>query len=109
MPERLRRRRAADEKDEKDATAGGELDDEQLGRVAGGLRELDWKGKHYKYVGELNYFVDSEWNASYLCPRCGGPVHVGLGFRFYCDPCDESWYYESRLVPNLASGLCQEV
>ena len=85
-----------------------ELTDEQLENVSGGLREIKYKGKWYRYVGNGNMFYGSDWDKCYLCPNCGRPVHHGSWERFYCDPCDESWYWESKLIPNLASGLWQE-
>ena len=45
----------------------------------------------------------------YICPKCGRPVHYGSGWRYYCDQCDESWYFEKSLNPNLNSGLWKEI
>lgn len=95
--------------DEKDTTANRELNDEQLEHVAGGLTELDWNGKHYEYTGARGRTKDPAWDRCYLCPICGRPVHFGDWYRFYCDPCDKSWFYESELVPNLEGGMWREV
>ena len=75
-----------------------ELSDEELKVVQGGFSY--WKnndGGYYKYTG-------SNPDQKYLCPKCGRPVHEGTGWRFYCDPCDESWFFEDKLTPNLNSG-----
>lgn len=74
-----------------------ELTDEELETVQGGFDVCRQDGHFYKYVG-------TDPDQKYLCPNCGGPVHEGTGWRFYCDACDESWFLENRLNPNLASG-----
>lgn len=94
--------------DEKKPGDAHELTDEQLKPVNGGLMETKYQGKRYRYVGDGKIFYDSDWDKCYLCPNCGGPVHLGAWQRFYCDPCNESWYWESKLIPNLASGLWEE-
>ena len=82
------------------------LTDDQLGDVQGGKQyHHDTNtGKYYKWVG-------SDWNSAYLCPNCGKPVHEGWGWRFYCDDCDESWFYESNFSTslNLATNCWQEI
>ncbi len=74
-----------------------ELSDEELKTVQGGYDYVQEGDKYYKYVG-------SDENLKYVCPNCGRPVHSGAGWRFYCDPCDESWFFEDALDINLASG-----
>lgn len=84
-----------------------ELDDSQLEGIAGGITETSYNGKKYKWNGgTLTY--DKTWDQAYCCPRCGRPVHYGILNRFYCDPCDDWWYYEDKLLPNLSSGLWEE-
>lgn len=93
--------------DEKKHPGVQELDDSELGEVSGGITETTYNGRKYKWNGgTLTY--DSTWDKAFLCPRCGRPVHYGILNRYYCDACDESWYYESKLVPNLAGGLWEE-
>lgn len=80
------------------------IPDEELGRVAGGM---DWyqdkrHNKYYKWDGGDNK------NEKYRCPNCGRVLHYGAGWRYYCDPCDESWFYESGLVLNRGQNLWRE-
>ena len=87
-----------------------ELTDDQLQQVAGGRQYHSFRGKYYKYTGGgRNDSWDSNWDKCYLCPNCGRPVHYGSWARYYCDPCDESWYWETKLDLNLSSGLWQEI
>ena len=101
--------------DEKRFESAQELSDEQLGSVAGGQTECTYNGKRYKYVGATDAGSSAgrnwrdDYDKCYLCPNCGRPVHYGSWFRYYCDPCDESWYYESKLIPNLTTGVWKEV
>ena len=74
-----------------------ELSDEELGAVQGGYDYAQQGGNYYEYVG-------SDKDQKYVCPKCGRPVHSGAGWRFYCDPCDEGWFFEVALDINLASG-----
>ena len=74
-----------------------ELTDEELGEIQGGYNYAHMGNNYYEYTG-------SDPDQKYLCPRCGRPVHKGWGWRFYCDPCDESWFVELALEPNLSSG-----
>lgn len=82
-----------------------ELSDKELGSVNGGgiFRIID--GKYYVYDGK----DDADLNARYLCPNCGRPVHFGTAWRYYCDPCDESWFMEDLLKVNLSSGVWKEL
>ena len=101
--------------DEKKPEGAQELSDEQLGGVAGGQTECTYNGKRYKYVGATDAGSSAgrnwrdDYDKCYLCPNCGRPVHYGSWFRYYCDPCDESWYYESKLIPNLTTGVWKEI
>lgn len=83
-----------------------ELADDQLEGVVGGMFISHRNHKYYKYVGGNS---DADWNASYLCPNCGRPVHHGGWGLFYCDPCDERWWREASLVLSLESGMWQEI
>ena len=101
--------------DEKKFEGAQELSDEQLEGVAGGQTECTYNGKRYKYVGATDSGSSAgrnwrdDYDKCYLCPNCGRPVHYGSWFRYYCDPCDESWYYESKLIPNLTTGVWKEI
>lgn len=79
-----------------------ELTDEELGRAQGGFDICAHDGQYYLYKGN-----DSD--LKYTCPNCGRPVHEGAAWRFYCDACDESWFFESALEPNLSSGAWKEI
>ena len=82
------------------------LSDSELSEVAGGLNWVAVKstGKYYRW----NH-GDNHGDEKFLCPNCGRPVHWGSGWRYYCDPCDASWFAEGRLVPNIKSGLWTEI
>lgn len=81
------------------------LADEDLADVAGGYDKYHDESPDRYYIWDGN----SRTYAKYLCPNCRRPVHEGLGARYYCDPCDASWYIESRLVPNIGAGYWKEV
>lgn len=81
-----------------------ELSDEELEAVQGGYNYVHEGDKYYVYVGP-----DTDTDHKYACPNCGGPVHYGAGWRFYCDPCDESWFFENDLDINLESGNWKSV
>lgn len=98
--------------DEKKTPKAQELADEELERVSGGQTHFaTTDGRYFTYIGksgdDREYLKD--FNRRYCCPRCKRPVHYGVGDRYYCDACDESWYYESKLLLNLAGGLYKEV
>ena len=48
---------------------------------------------------------DADWNASYLCSKCGRPVKYAKLGRFHCDSCDEIWFFEYKLTINTESGM----
>ena len=75
-----------------------ELTDEELESVQGGYNLYAKDGNYYAYMRR-----DTE-DLRYLCPNCGRPLHAGKGWRFYCDPCDESWFFEGNLPANLDGG-----
>ena len=82
-----------------------QLTDADLKSVTGGLSYHATKGgKYYKWVG-------GNQTKAYLCPNCGRPVHKGALWRWYCDPCNKSWYYEDSFSNSLdlSSGLWQEI
>ena len=80
--------------------------DKDLEKVTGGDDWLHFSqiDKYYRWTGSC--FTR---NGKYLCPRCKRPVHYGAGCRFYCDPCDCSWWYESQLLPDPSSGNWKEI
>lgn len=87
-----------------------ELNDDQLEKVAGGRQYHSFNGKYYLYNSKIeNGFWNENWDKCYLCPNCGGPVHYGAWARYFCDACDESWYWENKLDLNLDSGLWTEI
>lgn len=83
-----------------------ELADDQLKGIVGGQTLAREDYKYYKYVGTNS---DEDWNASYLCPNCGRPVHYGGYGFFFCDPCDEKWWEELSLKLNLQSGMWKQI
>ena len=98
--------------DDKKPVEAQELADEELEKVAGGRRYFaTTSGRYFHYVGRLadSDGYEDDWNKRYLCPNCGKPVHCGRWDRYYCDPCDESWYNENKLMINLGSGLYEEI
>ena len=58
--------------------------------------------KRYEWEG-------GDINRKYFCPNCGRFVHKGSWGRFYCDPCNESWYMEDFLKPNLDAWVFKEI
>ncbi len=82
------------------------LTDAELAEVTGGLDFLHVSStdKYYRWSGS-----SSQDGQKFLCPNCGRPVHSGSMYRYYCDPCNESWYFESKLVPNFSSGLWKQI
>ena len=91
---------------DKKNVAAAAISDESLNKVTGGLDCVEVKstGKYYRW-----HHGDKHDNEKFLCPNCGRPVHYGKGWRYYCDPCDASWFVETRLVPNLKTGLWTEI
>lgn len=91
--------------DPKKSTGIETVADEELADVTGGYDKYhdDSTDKYYIWNG------NSRLSQKYLCPNCGLPVHEGLGYRYYCDPCNASWFYESPLKPNIGAGYWKEV
>ena len=58
--------------------------------------------KIYKWEG-------GDINLKYRCPNCGRLVHKGSWNQFYCDPCNESWFFEDYLDPNLDAWVFKEI
>ena len=81
-----------------------ELEQEQLSEVngGGGYTITTVNGKHYTYIG-------TDESKKYKCPNCGRPLHPGSWDRFYCDPCNKSWWYEKSLPANINSGAWREM
>ncbi len=82
------------------------LNDADLNEATGGYTytEIASTGKYYHWTGE-----NSQRDSKYLCPNCKRGVHYGSWKRYYCDPCDASWYDESRLLPNIGGGSWREI
>ncbi len=90
-----------------------QLNDSELEMATGGMDVYhDWKNdKYYKWYGGNNT------SHKYRCPNCGRLLHEGLlsvlkidiGARYFCDACDEQWFYESKLTLNVGDGLWQEI
>lgn len=80
--------------------------DKDLDQVTGGDDWLHFKqtDKYFRWNGSM--FTR---NGKYLCPKCMRPVHYGAGCRFYCDPCNCSWWDEDLLLPDPSSGNWQEI
>lgn len=94
------------------AGQGVELDEEELSSVAAGRDTKivygDGKLPHRPGMYKVPY-VKYEWrgtddNLKWRCPNCGRLVHPGSGWRYYCDPCNKSWFEEAYLEPNLDLG-----
>lgn len=81
-----------------------ELKKEELEQVSGGYNLTEIDGRYYHYTGK-----ESQRDSKYVCPVCGRSVHYGSGWRYYCDFCDKSWFFERGLNPNLSSGLWEEI
>ena len=81
-----------------------ELSDEELEAVHAGYTlsyEYDDDG-YFEYTG-------NDVNQKYICPKCLKPVHAGIGWRFYCDPCNDSWFFEDELYINRKSGAWTKI
>ena len=83
-----------------------ELQDEWLVDATGGASFLTVGGKTYRYLGE---HTEEDYNGCCLCPLCHRPLKFSRWLRFYCDFCDKSWADERGLLPNLESGLWEQV
>ena len=96
--------------EENKTTAAQELPDEEMDKVAGGAnkrselirREVNWNGILHVYA--VYEWKGTDDNKKYLCPNCHRPVHPGSWGRYYCDPCNESWYLEGSLERNPTGG-----
>lgn len=75
------------------------LTDSELDEVTGG-----YIFTHDKTTDKYYRWGNGDENKRFLCPNCKRPVHKGGWDRFYCDPCDASWYDLHRLRPNIAAG-----
>lgn len=85
-----------------------EMTDQDLEKVQGG--GMYWykdikNDKYYRFIGN----DDKDMNRKFVCPKCGRRVHYGKAWRFYCDECNESWFLEENLKPNLNSGVWLEI
>ena len=106
----LKERNITMENEKKLPTTAQELTDEEMDKVTGGLKEYSvLLRKEVTWGGIQNVYAVYEWkgtddNKKYLCPTCHRPVHTGSWGRYYCDPCDESWYFEGSLEMNPNGG-----
>ncbi len=91
--------------DEKNLAASP-IADQDLEQVTGGQAWIHFLSNDTYYV-----WTGSGWarNNRYLCPNCKRPVHYGAWLRFYCDPCNASWYYAEDLLPDLSTGKWEQV
>ena len=80
----------------------GVLSDDELKHVESGLM-VDRDGEWYEFTG--NYSDPKDYNRAYRCPLCGRLVHWGSWSRWYCDPCNASWFYVEYLKLYTDSGL----
>ena len=82
----------------------GELSDEELENVAGS--SLDTPDRSYERRKACRWDADgnaTHWYAFdyatrridvivyFTCPKCGGMLHEGFGYKLFCDPCDTSY------------------
>lgn len=87
-----------------------ELTEEELHGVAAGATSFrEYTSVVRDGTNVTANYVDYEWrgtdeNQKYLCPNCQRPVHYGTAWRYYCDSCNESWFFESLLKLNKAGG-----
>ena len=81
-----------------------ELSDEELDNVAGGCG--DTPDRSYERRKACRWDADgnaTHWYALdhatgridvivyFTCPKCGGMLHEGFGYKLFCDPCDTSY------------------
>lgn len=81
-----------------------ELSDEELDNVAGGCG--DTPDRSYDRRKACRWDADgnaTHWYALdhatgridvivyFTCPKCGGMLHEGFGYKLFCDPCDTSY------------------
>ena len=87
------------------SNAAAAISDEQLDQVTGGyaIHGDTAADKYYAWEGS-----DTD-DSKYLCPNCKRPVHHGSWFRYYCDPCNASWFDEDKLLPNLNCGKWKRI
>ncbi len=81
------------------------LNDADLEQIAGGkARPIHFSSNdtYYAWNGNDAYYGWSDEH-QFLCPNCKRPVHKGTWGRWYCDPCDASWYSEESLLPDTAN------
>lgn len=98
------------ENEKKLPTAAQELTDEEMDKVVGGADDRDVLVKTEYGIGTVCKTFDKyKWKGTddyqkYLYPNCHRPVHPGGWGRYFCDPCDESWFFEGSLEMNMAGG-----
>lgn len=98
------------ENEKKLPTAAQALPDEEMDKVAGGANQRSvLLNTEYGIMKARKTYANYVWkgtddNKKYLCPNCHCPVHPGSWGRYYCDPCNESWYLEGNLEMNPNGG-----
>ena len=82
------------------------LTDKNLDHVVGGRGRSIYNGKYYVYDGRSVDVINK-----YVCPHCGAPLQAAdWPFTMYkCYFCNESWYFEDKLVPDLNNSKWREV
>ena len=98
------------ENEKKLPTAAQELTDEEMDKVVGGANDRKVLVKtEYSFGYVYKTYKTYEWKGTddyqkYLCPNCHRPVHPGGWGRYFCDPCDESWFVERLMEMNPNGG-----
>ena len=82
---------------------GQSLADDQLAKTSGG------RTKYHDVQNDKYYIFSSSFHTydeQYLCPNCGQPLSSNFGIYYTCGACNESWFNEDKLVPNVANWSC---
>ena len=82
-----------------------ELSDQELAQASGGQDDGDPIGKEYVWdvwktdsQGRVTHWIKNTGEiVHYTCPRCGRILHYGTLDFFYCDPCDDCWFFENSV------------
>ena len=99
------------EKEQNKIPAAQELSDAEVSHAVGGADDHTVSqpiiefGNGRSCIAYQQYrWTGTDNNLKYLCPNCHRPVHYGAGWRYYCDSCDESWFFEENLEMNMSNG-----
>lgn len=84
-----------------------QLTEEELERIQCGTNYYvdGTNNRFYQYIGD----DEKDRDRKYVCPICGTRLHYGKAWRYYCDPCNKSWFLERYLQANLNSGVWKEI